>query len=166
MLGAFAGAALVFYFYRAKFMLVDPTLSHSAGIFTTFPAVPGFMPGFMAEVIATAILLFGILAIVEHFNSEKAGWLAPFAIGALIVAIGMSFGGMHGYAMNPARDFSPRLFIALMHFQNNGLTQGSTIWIAPVLGSLIGGTLGAFLYNMTLGQKPSLYKTDSQSYEG
>ena len=161
MLGGFVGAAIVYYFYQAKIALVDPTLSHSAGIFTTFSAVPQFLPGFMAEVIATAILLFGILAIVEHFNSEKAGWLAPFAIGGLIVAIGMSFGGMHGYAMNPARDFSPRLFITLMHFQPNGLTDGATDWIAPVFGSLLGGPLGALLYNCTIGRTPTLYKTDS-----
>lgn len=166
MLGGFVGAVVVYYFYQAKIALVDPTLSHSAGIFTTFPAVPQFMPGFMAEIIATAILLFGILAIVEHFNNEKAGWLAPFAIGSLIVAIGMSFGGMHGYAMNPARDFSPRLFITLMHFQNNGLSNGSNAWIAPVFGSLIGGPIGAWLYNLTIGLKPSLYKTDAESYKG
>jgi len=161
MCGGFVGAALVYYFYQAKFALVDPTLAHSASVFTTFPAVPQFMPGFMAEVIATAILLFGILAIVEHFNNEKAGWLAPFAIGALIVAIGMSFGGMHGYAMNPARDLSPRVFIALIGFQHNGLTEGSTIWMAPVFGSLLGACIGAWLYGLTLGQKPTLYKTDS-----
>jgi glycerol uptake facilitator protein len=153
MLGAFLGAAIVYYFYKAKFAEVDPTLSHTAGIFTTFPAVAGFMPGFMAEIIATAILMFGILAIVEHFLADKAGFLAPFAVSALIVAIGMSFGGMHGYAMNPARDFSPRLFTALAGFTNNGLTDGSNIWIAAVVGPLIGGPLGAFLYDFTIGRK-------------
>ncbi len=163
MLGGFLGAALVYYFYKAKFALVDPTLSHTANIFTTFSAVPQFFPGFMAEIIATAVLLFGILAIVEHFNAEKAGWMAPMAIGALIVAIGMSLGGMHGYAMNPARDLSPRIFIALMGFQNNGLSEGSTIWIAAPLGSMIGGPLGALLYNFTVGRKPTLYKTDEQA---
>lgn len=161
MLGAFVGAALVYYFYQAKFHLVDPTFAHTAGIFTTFPAVPQFMPGFMAEVIATALLLFGILAIVEHFNNEKAGWLAPFAIGGLIVAIGMAFGGMHGYAMNPARDLSPRIFVTLMGFKNTGLGQGSIVWMAPVFGSLIGAVLGAVLYHLTVGLKPTLFKTDA-----
>lgn len=156
MLGGFIGAALVYYFYRAKFMLVDPTLSHTAGIFATFPAVPQFLPGLMAEVIATAILLFGILAIIDHFSNEKTGFLAPFAIATLIVAIGMSLGGMHGYAMNPARDLSPRIFTALMGFQNNGLTSGSTIWLAPVLGSMLGGPLGALLYQFTLGKRTDL----------
>ncbi len=160
MLGGFAGAALVYFFYAAKFSLVDPTLSNTAGIFTTFPAVPGFFPSFISEVIATGVLLFGILAIVDHFKAEKADWLAPFSIGLLIVGIGMSLGGMHGYAMNPARDLSPRIFIALMGFKNNGLTDGSLIWIPTVLGSLLGGPLGAMLYCITLGhqkkpEKPS-----------
>lgn len=163
MLGAFVGAAIVYYFYAAKFLWVDPSLSHSAAIFTTFPAVSGFMPGFMAEVIASAILLFGILAIVEHFNTERAGWLAPFAIAALIMAIGMAFGGMHGYAMNPARDLSPRIFVTLMHFQHTGLGHGSSIWLAPVLGSVLGAMLGAVLYNMTIGLTPTLFKTDQES---
>lgn len=161
MAGAFVGSALVYYFYAAKIAAVDPHLSSSSGIFTTFSALPLFWPCFMAEVIAAAILLFSILAIVEHFNKEKAGWLSPFAIGGLIVAIGMSFGGMHGYAMNPARDLSPRLFITLMHFQNTGLLHGATDWIAPVFGSLIGAVIGAGLYHLTLGQKPRLYKTDN-----
>lgn len=161
MLGAFIGAALVYYFYAAKFALVDPGLTHSAGIFTTFPAVPQFMPGFIAEVIASAILLFGILAIVEHFMEEGSPSLIPFAIGGLIIAIGLSFGGMHGYAMNPARDFSPRLFTALMGFKNNGLTGGSFIWVAAVLGPLIGGPLGAVIYQLTLGARRSCPKNTS-----
>lgn len=153
MIGGFIGAALVYFFYSAKFQQVDPTLAHSAGIFTTFPAIStSFMPGFMAEIIATAILMFAILAIVENFITDKAGFLAPFAVAALIVGIGMSFGGMHGYAMNPARDFSPRLFVTLMEFQHTGLGGGSWIWAAPVFGSLIGAPLGAWLFDLTLAK--------------
>jgi glycerol uptake facilitator protein len=152
MIGGFLGAALVYYFYSAKFAIVDPNLSTSASIFSTFPALSAFMPSFMAEFIATALLMFGILSIIDHFTFDKAAWLSPFAIGALIVAIGMSFGGMHGYAMNPARDFSPRLFTAIMGFKNNGLTDGSMIWVVPVLGPLLGGPIGALLYDFTLGK--------------
>ncbi len=154
MLGGFTGAAIVYYFYQAKFAIVDPDLSKFAGIFSTFPAVPGFLPSLMAEIIATAILMFGIMAIVDNFMYDKATYLAPFAIATLIVAIGMSFGGMHGYAMNPARDFSPRLFTAIMHFKNNGLTDGSGIWVIGVIGPLLGGPLGTFIYDLTL--KPKL----------
>jgi glycerol uptake facilitator protein len=153
MLGGFVGAAIVYYFYLAKFALVDPDLSHSAGIFSTFPAVVAFIPSLMSEIIATAILMFGILAIVEHFVGENAQFLAPFAISALIVGIGMSFGGMHGYAMNPARDFSPRLLTAILGFKHNGLTDGSYIWVVPILGPIIRGPIGTFLYDFTINKK-------------
>jgi len=159
MLGGFCGAALVYFFYSAKLKLMDPGLIHSAGIFTTFPAVPGFLPSFMAELIATGVLLFTILAITDHFHQEKSPYLpylAPFSIGLLIMGIGMSLGGMHGYAMNPARDLSPRIFIALMGFKNNGLTQHSLIWIPTILGSLLGGPIGAVLYQMSIGQRPKI----------
>lgn len=154
MIGGFLGALIVYSFFYAKFVEVDPSLMHTAGIFATFPAIKSsFMPGFLAEIIATAILMFGIFAIGDHFNHEKAGYLISFAVAALIVGIGMSFGGMHGYAMNPARDFSPRLLTAILGFKDNGLTDGSFIWAAPVFGSLIGAPLGAFIYDLTLSHR-------------
>ncbi len=154
MIGGFLGALIIYIFFYAKFQLVDPTLSHTAGIFATFPAIDNtFMPGFVAEIIASAILMFTILAIVEHFTHEKTTALIPFAVSALIVGIGMSFGAMHGYAMNPARDFSPRLLTVILGFKNNGLTNGSWIWAAPVFGSLIGAPLGAFIYEFVFVRK-------------
>ena len=161
MLGGALGAALAFIFYHAKFMLVDPSLSHTADIFTTFPAVPQFFPSLLSEIMATAALLFGILAIVEHFATEQAGWMAPAAIGALIVAIGMGLGGMHGYGMNPARDLSSRIFITLAGFKNTGLLD-SNIWLASPLGAMIGGPLGAILYTYTIGKHQTQFKTDPQ----
>lgn len=151
MLGGFLGALIVYIFFYAKFVEVDPLLAHSAGIFSTFPAIKdSFLPGFLAEIIATAVLMFGIFSIGDHFSHEKASFLAPFAVSALIVGIGMSFGAMHGYAMNPARDFSPRLLTAILGFKNNGLTDGSWVWAAPVFGSLLGAPLGAWLYELTI----------------
>jgi len=156
MVGGFLGAAIVYFFYHAKFMQIDPTLAHTAAIFTTFPAMTGtFLPGFYAEIIATAILMFGVLSIIDHFACSKAPYLSSFAIGLLIVGIGMAFGGMHGYAMNIARDLSPRIFISLVGFKNTGLTDGSGIWAASVFGSLIGAVVGAFLYEWMIHRKPS-----------
>ncbi|MCX8513982.1 MAG: hypothetical protein RL017_768 [Pseudomonadota bacterium] len=154
MLGAFIGAALVYYFYRTKLLMADPTLSHSAAMFTTFPAMPNdYFASVMSELIGTAILMFGILAIIDHFSEEKASFLVPAAVGLLVVGIGMSFGGMHGYGINPARDFSPRLLVTLLDFKNNGLTDGSLVWTQVIVGSLIGGPLGAILYDLTIGKK-------------
>lgn len=151
LLGGFSGAGVVYFFYRSKILIVDPTLSNSSNIFTTFPAIPQFFPSFMAEFIATFILMFTILAIIEHFSKNHVEWISPFAIGILIVAIGMSFGGMHGYAMNPARDFMPRLFITLLGFKNNGLLDGNNVWIVPVVAPILGAICGAIIYDITIG---------------
>ena len=152
MIGGFVGAFIVYVFFRAKLIMIDPQLIHSAGIFTTFPAIDDFYSGFLAEIIASGLLMFGILCIVDHFKFDGAGFLAPFAVSGLIVAIGMSLGAMHGYAMNPARDFSPRLLITLLGFKHNGLNDGSWIWLTPVFAPIIGTIVGVFIYDKTLKQ--------------
>lgn len=151
MLGAFLGAALVFAVYHPQWMLHDPGLEKTAGVFATFPAVPGFWPGFIDQVVGTALLMGLILAIGDKLNNPLGAPYAPLSVGLLVVAIGMSFGGMHGYAINPARDLGPRLFTVLAGFKNNGLI-GSTVWIVPVVGPIIGGLLGAFIYDSCIGR--------------
>jgi glycerol uptake facilitator protein len=146
--GAFAAAALVFWNYLPAFRQVDPQLDHTAGVFTTFPAFPTILQaGFLDQVIGTALLLLLVFAITDEFNSPPGANLAPLLIGLVVVAIGMSFGGMHGYAINPARDFGPRLFTVLAGFRNNGLTNGVRVWWVPVVAPLIGGLAGAGVYD-------------------
>ena len=151
-LGAMIGAGIVYYFYSAKLVQVDPTLSHTAGIFTTFSAVSAYIPSIMAEIIATAILLFGILIISHFIPTEHTGIFTACSVAFLVVGIGMSFGGMHGYAMNPARDFGPRLIVTLLGFKHNGLTDGTLTWTHGIIGPLIGGPIGIWLYDFTLGK--------------
>jgi glycerol uptake facilitator protein len=146
--GAFTAAALVYQNYLPAFHQVDPHLEKTAGIFTTFPAFPArLQAGFLDQVIGTALLLLFVFAITDEFNTPPGANLAPLMIGLVVVAIGMSFGGMHGYAINPARDFGPRLFTAAAGFRNNGLTDGSRIWWVPVIAPLVGGMVGAALYD-------------------
>jgi glycerol uptake facilitator protein len=146
--GAFAAAALVYWNYAPAFHQVDPQLEKTAGVFTTFPAFPGLpQAGFLDQMIGTGLLLLLIFAITDEFNMPPGANLAPLLIGLVVVAIGMSFGGMHGYAINPARDFGPRLFTAVRGFRNNGLTDGSRVWWIPVVAPLLGGLLGAALYD-------------------
>jgi glycerol uptake facilitator protein len=151
LLGAFFGAGIVFAVYHAQWMQVDPALDSTAGVFATFPAVPGFWPGFIDQVVGTALLLGLILAIGDKLNYPQGAPFAPLVVGLLVVAIGMSFGGMHGYAINPARDLGPRLFTVLAGFKNNGLV-GSTVWIVPVVGPLVGGVAGALIYDAMIGK--------------
>jgi glycerol uptake facilitator protein len=146
--GAFIGAAIVFWNYHPAFLKVDPGLDHTAGIFTTFPAFPDLMSaGLLDQIIGTALLLVMIFAITDERNQPLAPGLGPILVGLVVVVVGMSFGGMHGYAINPARDFGPRLFTVLAGFRNNGLTDGGMIWWVPVVGPLAGGVIGAALYD-------------------
>jgi len=146
--GAFLAAALVYRNYLPAFHQVDPQLEKTAGVFTTFPAFPSWpQAGFLDQVIGTALLLLLVLAITDELNVPPGANLAPAMIGLVVVAIGMSFGGMHGYPINPARDFGPRLFTAFAGFRNNGLTDGPRIWWVPVVAPLLGGLLGAAVYD-------------------
>jgi glycerol uptake facilitator protein len=147
--GAFAAAALVFWNYVPAFRQVDPQLERTAGVFTTFPAFPGLpQAGFLDQMIGTGLLLLLIFAITDEFNAPPGANLAPVLIGLVVVAIGMSFGGMHGYPINPARDFGPRLFTVFAGFRNNGLTDGTRVWWIPVVAPLLGGLAGAAVYDI------------------
>lgn len=147
--GAFVAAALVYQNYLPAFRQVDPDLEKTAGIFTTFPAFPALLQaGFLDQVIGTGLLLLFIFAITDEYNSPPGANMAPLMIGLVVVAIGISFGGMHGYAINPARDFGPRLFTVAAGFRNNGITDGNRIWWVPVVAPLLGGIVGAALYDV------------------
>jgi glycerol uptake facilitator len=146
--GAFVAAALAFWNYLPAFRQVDPQLARTAGVFTTFPAFPGLLQaGFLDQLIGTGLLVLLIFAITDEFNTPPRANLAPALIGLVVVAIGISFGGMHGYAINPARDFGPRLFTVLAGFRNNGLTDGTRVWWVPVVAPLLGGLAGAAIYD-------------------
>lgn len=147
--GAFAAAALVYRNYLPAFRQVDPGLERTAGVFTTFPAFPSWPgAGFLDQVIGTALLLLLVFAITDELNSPPGANLTPVMIGLVVVAIGMSFGGMHGYPINPARDFGPRLFTVVAGFRNNGLTDGNFAWLIPIAGPLVGGLVGAAVYDL------------------
>jgi glycerol uptake facilitator protein len=153
--GAFLAAAVVYRNYLPAFHQVDPMLEKTAGIFTTFPAFAG-MPqaGLLDQIIGTGLLLLLVLAITDELNAPPGANLAPLIIGLIVVAIGMSFGGMHGYAINPARDFGPRLFTVVAGFHNNGITDGTRVWWVPIAGPLVGGLIGSALYDF--GIRPFL----------
>ena len=149
-LGAFCAAGLVFWNYLPAFHRADPNLEHTAGIFTTFPAFPQVpSAGLLDQVIGTALLLFLIFAISDERNLP-VGNLAPILVGLVVVAIGMSFGGLHGYAINPARDFGPRLWTVVAGFKNNGLTDGTRVFWVPIVGPIIGGLIGGAAYEFCI----------------
>ncbi len=147
--GAFAGAAIVYWNYLPAFHKADPMLDHTAGVFTTFPAFPEVLSaGLFDQILGTALLMGLILAVTEPRNPFPVANLAPFMVGLIVVAIGMSVGGMHGYAINPARDFGPRLLTVVAGFKNNGLTSGQPVFWVPIVGPLVGALIGALVYDL------------------
>ncbi|MEW6650460.1 MAG: aquaporin, partial [Chloroflexota bacterium] len=100
----------------------------------------------IAEIFGTAILLFGVLASGDERNLGLKFNMGPFLVGGTVLAVGMSLGGPSGYAINPARDLGPRIFGALVGTQ--GLFDGMYWLVVPVIMPIIGGILGAVIYDI------------------
>jgi glycerol uptake facilitator protein len=145
ILGAFAGAALVYLFYLPHW---EPTPDQDAkrGIFCTIPAIRNLPMNFVSEVIGTFVLVFVALAIAAKSVSPTgpAAGLGPFLVGCLVWGIGLSLGGTTGYAINPARDFGPRLAHAILPIPGKGPSDWSYAPV-PFLGPLVGAALAGLL---------------------
>ncbi|WP_445435867.1 MIP/aquaporin family protein [Candidatus Borreliella tachyglossi] len=152
ILGAFTGALMTLVVFYPKWIEIDPTLEATQGILSTFPAVPGFLPGFIDQIFGTFLLMFLVLVVGKFVKEGADNPFFPFIIGAIVLAIGISFGGMNGYAINPARDFGPRLVLLMAGFKNHGFDD-LNVFIIPILGPIIGAILGAMVYGFTLEDK-------------
>lgn len=141
--GAFTGAVLVWLHYLGHWRRTESPAA-KLGIFCTGPAIRAAIPNLISEIIATVVLVLAILFIGA--NKYYAG-LNPILLGALIVSIGVSLGGTTGFAINPARDFGPRLAHFLLPIPGKGSSDWSYSWV-PILGPFIGGVLGAWLFRV------------------
>lgn len=154
VVGAFLGAVIVY-------VLFSPVIDHynevnhltraaggAAGVFFTHPGLAITpMHALSDQIILTAFLLFGIFAITEQYNE-----MAPQAnsgalmIGLLVATIGASMGYLEAWAINPARDFGPRLFAYFAGWGNSALPSPDNYWWVPIVGPFIGGVIGAGAY--------------------
>ena len=155
-LGAFLAALVVRWNYTEVIGKIDPGHTiKTQGIFSTLPG-NGTLPvsamgGFRDQIIGTAILVFLVFAITDARNSAPLANLAPLLIGLLVVAIGMAWGTDAGYAINPARDFGPRLATFLTGYDGAWRDQyGGLYWWVPIAGPLIGEVVGGGLYKYAL----------------
>jgi glycerol uptake facilitator protein len=155
--GAFVAALLLYFVYQGAISsalggaaLSADNVSQVGGVFYTSPKdFVGTFGAFGDEFIGTALLVGLILAIVDGRNQPVQANLNPLIIGLLIVAIGASFGLNTGYAINPARDFGPRLWMALAGGGTGALN--SYTWI-PIVAPLLGGPVGGLIYKFTVGK--------------
>ena len=160
-LGAFAAALVVRWNYDKVLDKFDPGLTiKSQGVFSTLPGNgsvelgAGMWSGLLDQIIGTAILMMVILAIVDLRNTAPAANLGPFMIGLLVVGIGMAWGTLAGYAINPARDFGPRLASALTGYGGEAFKDqfGDPYFWVPIVGPIVGALIGALLYDLLVGR--------------
>jgi glycerol uptake facilitator protein len=145
MLGGIAGAALVWLHYFPHWK-ETPDASVKLGCFCTAPAIRDFLPNLLSEIIATFVLVFVVGAIFSK-SVAAAGptaGLGPYLVGSLVWGIGLSLGGPTGYAINPARDFGPRIAHAILPISGKGGSDWGYAPI-PVIGPLLGGLVAGLL---------------------
>ena len=150
--GAFVGALLVRWAYSDAINRVDPGHTKATqGIFSTSPGAGVSIPtAFLDQVIGTAILVMVIFALTSAVNNPPLANTAPLFIGLLVVGIGLGWGANAGYAINPARDFGPRLASLLTGYHDAMFSANGPelyFWlplIAPLVGGVIGGALFVF----------------------
>ncbi|KRF36394.1 MIP/aquaporin family protein [Nocardioides sp. Soil805] len=158
--GAFVAALIVRASYADLIGAIDPDHTIATqGIFSTLPgngaADVSIPTAFLDQVVGTAILVFVIFALTSAWNNPPMANLGPVVVGLLVVAIGMAWGANAGYAINPARDFGPRLaslitgYGGAMRDQNGDLYFWLPI-VAPIIGGLVGGALFKVLIGMHL----------------
>lgn len=162
--GAFVAAAIVRFVYSDLITTVDPELTIATQtIFSTLPgngtAPVGIGTAFFDQVVGTAILVFVIFALTTASNNPPLANIGPVVVGLIVVGIGMAWGANAGYAINPARDFGPRLLSFVTGYETAWVDQnGTPYWwlpiVAPIIGGLIGGAIFTFAIEAFLPAEP------------
>ncbi|HEV7908655.1 MAG TPA: MIP family channel protein [Pseudonocardiaceae bacterium] len=166
VLGAFVGAALVYLVYHnaiSSFEAANGVVRGALGgdhdstatfsIFATFPA--GYFHGNLVwplidQIVGTAFLLMFVRAVTDTRNQPVRANLAPWIIGLAVGAIGMSYGANAGYAINPARDFGPRMLALIAGWGKVAFPGVNGYFWVPIIGPIIGGLIGIFIYDLVI----------------
>lgn len=157
LLGAAVGAALVYFMYKDHFDATDDPAT-KLGVFCTGPAIPNKGLNFLSEVVGTFALMFVVFYITDGELTYGSNSTIPIGLGSVgaipvsftVWVIGLALGGTTGYAINPARDFAPRLVHALLPIKGKGSSHWDYAWI-PVMGPLVGAALAGLLYDILHG---------------
>jgi MIP family channel proteins len=156
--GAFAASAVVYYGYQEALYEFDGGTRQvlgpqgTAGIWATYPQpfLSTYPGGLIDQIVGTALLVLCIFALNDRRNRAPAANLAPLLIGGVVLLIGITFGYNSGYAINPARDFGPRLFTYWFGWGDEVFFAGNHWWWVPIVGPLIGGILGGVVYDLLI----------------
>jgi glycerol uptake facilitator protein len=148
--GAFVAALITRAVYNSGIVAVDPGLtSKSQTIFSTLPN-HGVTTAFFDQIVGTAVLVFVLFALLATLQGASS-MLLPFMVGLLLLGIGFAWGTNAGYAINPARDFGPRLAEWLTGYQSAWVTpEGVQYWWLPIVAPCIGALIGGGLYVLVI----------------
>uniref|UniRef100_A0A8C6NSG9 Aquaporin 10b n=1 Tax=Nothobranchius furzeri TaxID=105023 RepID=A0A8C6NSG9_NOTFU len=170
VLGAFLAAATVaLQYYDAiqmysggQLTVTGPT--STAGIFSTYPAdYLSVWGGVIDQVIGTAALLLCILALGDQSNTFIPDHFQPLLAGASVLVIGVSMGSNSGYALNPARDFGPRVFTYIAGWGEDVFRAGGGWWWVPIVAPCIGALLGTLVYELLVEVHHPSQMSDDQN---
>ncbi|KAM4014552.1 aquaporin-10 isoform 1-T1 [Anomaloglossus baeobatrachus] len=169
LLGSFTGAAATFALYydaiqhysRGNLTVYGPR--ETASIFSTYPApYLSIRNGFLDQVMGTAMLMIGILAVCDPKNKPVPKGLEPIVIGMLVFSIGLSMGANCGYPINPSRDLGPRIFTCVAGWGADVFRAGNNWWWVPVVAPCVGGLLGSFIYQLLVAIHHPVENTDNE----
>lgn len=154
--GAMLGAFLVWLLFLPHWRLTDDPRT-KLGVFCNAPAVRAPASNLLVEAVGTAVLMLGVLCLKEAQGTMDDGRLISLDLGAvgalpvglLVFAIGICLGGPTGYAINPARDFAPRVMHALLPISGKGSSDWGYSWI-PVLGPIAGAVMGVAIFDAAM----------------
>lgn len=160
-LGAFAASAVVYLTYVDALNAFDGGLRQvtgpqgTAGIWATYPQafIAPFPAGVIDQFVGTALLMLVVLAISDARNTPPVAGMGPFIVGLLVALIGMSFGYNTGYAINPARDFAPRLFTAVAGWGTDVFRAGNGWWWVPLTAPVLGAISAGWVYDGLIGHR-------------
>ena len=136
-LGAAFGAFLVWLQYRDHFNATEDS-NAQLGVFCTSPAIRNSVSNVISEILATFVLVFAVLYIAQP--EVGLGALDAIPVALVVLVIGLCLGGTTGYAINPARDLSPRIMHTLLPIKGKRDSDWGYAWI-PVIGPVVGGLL-------------------------
>ncbi|NQU86819.1 MAG: aquaporin family protein [Mariniphaga sp.] len=152
LLGAMTGAFVTWQLFFDHYNRTEDPATVK-GTFCTCPAIKNTPRNILSEVVGTFVLIFVVLFIAgPEFSADDhpavnigLGSVGALPVALLVVAIGMSLGGLTGYAINPARDLGPRLIHSLVPIKTKGSSDWSYAWI-PIVGPVLGAVIAAGVY--------------------
>ncbi len=147
MLGAMVASIVLYLMYLPHYKETEEP-ADILGTFATGPAIRNNFSNVFSEIVGTAMLVIAILAFGQYDITQTSG-VSPMLVGAIITAIGLSLGATTGYALNPARDLGPRIMHAILPIEGKGDSDWSYAWI-PIVGPIVGGGLGAILFQAVI----------------